>query len=402
MLVFAGIARLQIALIGFGCLLASEEVWEVINLRPAGSSTSQVYSVNGGTQAGIAFFAGRIHAGFWNGDSASWVDLDSPSFPLGSTAAAVDQGVVVGTTIDIDDKENDYSRAAVWFGDAMSYVDLHPPHATQSFAHAVDGSQQGGTARINDDNHAALWSGTAASFQDLNPPGAINSYIHGMAEGMQVGYSQAPLSHACIWNGTAQSWLDLHPGQADASQGWNTDGVQQVGWTIFLAGNVIDHPAVWTSTAESYVDLLPVGWRDGKAQGVFNGRQVGYARESLNSPYRALVWSGTAEAFVDLHQFLPAGKYIRSTGFDIWSDGEYWYAVGQAVRPDFTSDPILWMTPVVIAGDINGDSQVNLLDVGPFVDAVSDGQYVAAADINCDGSVDLLDVGPFVALLSGN
>ena len=53
-----------------------------------------------------------------------------------------------------------------------------------------------------------------------------------------------------------------------------------------------------------------------------------------------------------------------------------------------------------IAGDVNGDGVINLLDVAPFVAAIS-GEYDAAADINCDGSVDLLDVDPFIELLDG-
>ena len=53
-----------------------------------------------------------------------------------------------------------------------------------------------------------------------------------------------------------------------------------------------------------------------------------------------------------------------------------------------------------LLGDLNGDGAVNLLDVGPFVEAVSSGSFIPAADINGDGSVNLLDVGPFIDLLS--
>ena len=54
------------------------------------------------------------------------------------------------------------------------------------------------------------------------------------------------------------------------------------------------------------------------------------------------------------------------------------------------------------AGDINGDGNVDLLDVTPFVDLLSGGGgYACAADINFDGAVDLLDVTPFVNILSG-
>ena len=55
----------------------------------------------------------------------------------------------------------------------------------------------------------------------------------------------------------------------------------------------------------------------------------------------------------------------------------------------------------ILLGDVNGDGEVNLLDVGPFVDAISSGTYIAEADINQDGSVNLLDVGPFIDILSG-
>ena len=54
-----------------------------------------------------------------------------------------------------------------------------------------------------------------------------------------------------------------------------------------------------------------------------------------------------------------------------------------------------------LAGDLNGDGEVNLLDVSLFVDAITSTQFVAAADINRDERVDLLDIGPFVQLLSG-
>ena len=58
--------------------------------------------------------------------------------------------------------------------------------------------------------------------------------------------------------------------------------------------------------------------------------------------------------------------------------------------------------PDFLLGDVNCDGELNLLDVAPFVDAVTSGSFSAKADINLDGSVDLLDVSPFVAILTGN
>ena len=54
-----------------------------------------------------------------------------------------------------------------------------------------------------------------------------------------------------------------------------------------------------------------------------------------------------------------------------------------------------------LVGDVNCDGQVSLLDVGPFVELITNSEFLDKADINQDGSVDLLDVGPFVDLLTG-
>ena len=58
-------------------------------------------------------------------------------------------------------------------------------------------------------------------------------------------------------------------------------------------------------------------------------------------------------------------------------------------------------TSDVLLGDVNLDGVVNLLDVAPFVDRISSGEFQAEADINGDGTVNLLDVALFVDLLSG-
>lgn len=54
-----------------------------------------------------------------------------------------------------------------------------------------------------------------------------------------------------------------------------------------------------------------------------------------------------------------------------------------------------------VVGDMNCDSNVNLLDVAPFIEALSNGEFVFEADTNQDGAVNLLDVGGFITLLTG-
>lgn len=53
----------------------------------------------------------------------------------------------------------------------------------------------------------------------------------------------------------------------------------------------------------------------------------------------------------------------------------------------------------VLVGDVNCDGAVDLLDVAPFIDVLSNAEFESKADINQDGVVNLLDVGPFVQLL---
>lgn len=60
------------------------------------------------------------------------------------------------------------------------------------------------------------------------------------------------------------------------------------------------------------------------------------------------------------------------------------------------------VTEEILLGDVNCDGEINLLDVGPFVDAISNpDDNNPKADVNQDGAVDLLDIAGFVALLTG-
>ena len=56
--------------------------------------------------------------------------------------------------------------------------------------------------------------------------------------------------------------------------------------------------------------------------------------------------------------------------------------------------------PEILVGDCNRDGVVNFLDIPPFVQTVSTGEFRAEADINQDGEVDFLDIFPFVAILT--
>ena len=75
--------------------------------------------------------------------------------------------------------------------------------------------------------------------------------------------------------------------------------------------------------------------------------------------------------------------------------------MGVEINPTFGIASIL-VTDDVLLGDINCDGVVNLLDVAPFVELLSNGEFSPKADFDGDGAVTLLDISPFVdALNSG-
>ena len=63
------------------------------------------------------------------------------------------------------------------------------------------------------------------------------------------------------------------------------------------------------------------------------------------------------------------------------------------VRGDFTDKGIV--------GDVNCDGAVDLLDIEPFVQAITNNVFDFKADINGDGEDNLLDVAGLVQLLTG-
>ena len=93
--------------------------------------------------------------------------------------------------------------------------------------------------------------------------------------------------------------------------------------------------------------------------------------------------------------FLGQNITIRLVNLNLIPNG-----YNEETSPDLEVDFDAVTFDATLIGDLNGDGALNLLDVGPFIEAVGNGTYSPVADINQDGSVDLLDVGPFIDLLS--
>jgi hypothetical protein len=66
-----------------------------------------------------------------------------------------------------------------------------------------------------------------------------------------------------------------------------------------------------------------------------------------------------------------------------------------------TEEEIAALATPCLLGDVNLDTEINGLDVDPFVGLVTSGGYQCEADMNADGAVNGLDVDPFVAAIIG-
>ena len=58
------------------------------------------------------------------------------------------------------------------------------------------------------------------------------------------------------------------------------------------------------------------------------------------------------------------------------------------------------VTSPVLLGDANCDNTVNFLDINPFIELLSSGNFKAQADLNMDGEVTFLDIAPFIQALA--
>ena len=236
----------------------------------------------------------------------------------------------------------------LWSGSAGSYVDLNPTGFEVSKAIGTSGDQQVGYGQgtaTGGQTHALLWSGSADSYVDLNPTGFDFSYAYETLAGQQVGYGRVGgRNHALLWSGAADSYIDLHPATGFLlSIAEGISGGQQVGHGSGPATGTTDfglwapHALLWSGSANSYVDLNPTGFEVSKAIGTSGDQQVGWGSGTATGDQEhALLWSGSANSYVDLN---PTG-FTASTAHDV-SGGQQ---VGGGLGPitGYDSHALLW------------------------------------------------------------
>ncbi|MEM9410133.1 MAG: hypothetical protein AAGA30_03405 [Planctomycetota bacterium] len=149
----------------------------------------------------------------------------------------------------------------------------------------------------------------------------------------------------------------------------NTNPSGPIGWFDFFSNNILESNKESLTAIEEFgpvtfdVTTLVNDWLTGM------NANYSIAVTAKNDPQTANGGSGFLHGFVNNTE-APGSTFLTITVEDI------------------------------LLGDVNCDGEVNLLDVSPFVDLLSNGGFNDKADINGDEEVNLLDVGPFVEILS--
>ncbi len=315
--------------------------YRAIDLGPVAFPSSRAVGVGGGQAVGIGEVAnaniyspefysqypteGTPHALLWNGTTA--VDLNPAGFTASGAAATTGTSQVgFGRT------PGGKTHALLWHGTAAAVADLHPENYLGSVAVSAAGSRQVGWGTVGytsggiEIRHALVWDGTAATAVDIHPGGFTNSVAMATTGTAHVGCggTSAFPDHALLWTGTLPSAMDLHPTglpkdstlKFSRSEALGIGGDQQVGFARYGSDDAESHAVLWTGTAESAVDLSPPGLSSSThifstiAIATNGSQQIGYSEgsgETGPALEHALLWSGTADSMVDLHQYLPPG-----------------------------------------------------------------------------------------------
>ncbi|HEV3154369.1 MAG TPA: hypothetical protein VGZ02_11235 [Candidatus Baltobacteraceae bacterium] len=182
------------------------------DLNPAGDNVSHAYAASGNFIVGSgAGTSGGSHALLWNVTKLSSVtDLHPSSAYASSEALGVKGAYQFGYAMN-----GAVSDAMFWNGTSASAVDLTTASgasAARAWAGNAAGTLQAGCGVPSGGSvsHALIWKGTSHAVADLNPSGFSDSCAVAFYNGIEAGSGHVGgYLHALVWAGTAKSALDL-------------------------------------------------------------------------------------------------------------------------------------------------------------------------------------------------
>ena len=273
---------------------------------------------------------GVEHPAFWTPQNTSGTDLLPSSYTSGGVNA-LNASQQVGTALTSSYAEH----AMLWNSSATNYVDLNSSSFTESEAVGIAANQQVGGAV---DTASPSSPGTRSSGRDRPAITRISIPAPILAQpqtpptakdksGTATPSSTTAVPHAALWSGSANTFIDLNPAgySQSTAKAISPDGTQQVGLGV-LTGSSEDHALVGTGSAAAFADLNPTGYDYSLALGTDGTYQVGYAVGSNTDDYtHAMLWSGTADSYVDLQNGLPS-DLIDSEALSIADNVIYGFA----------------------------------------------------------------------------
>ena len=150
---------------------------------------------------------------------------------------------------------------------------------------------------------------------------------------------------------------------------------------------------------------LPINYEVASTEADFVGIGVAFSSDELDVDFESgqimilTLLSGIDESFASVRG--RGLNTIEGLISDI-DDADVSFSVSGSIQ--FVGESVPAEVRVIrksVIGDVNRDGSVDLLDVAPFVELLSNNDFQPEADVNQDGVVNLLDVAPFVDLLSG-
>lgn len=277
---------------------------------------SEVWDVAGGVQVGSFsnIAAGTNAANLWQGLPTTFLSLPQHDYRYG-VAAGTDGHAHAGSVLGA----NNDSVAVLWTGTTASALALpqllYPQTAERSFAYGVADGVQVGSATFAGQAHASVWYGDAASWVDIHPAGAGVSEAFRTDGTQHVGHLWNHLGQrAVLWTSNSQ-WTDLTPLGYDGASAYNLGFGHQVGHAT-MGG--MPRAMIWSGSAGHYEDLhdyLPIEYAAGGSYAwdldVRDGMLVvvGEAFNTVTGQSEAVIWIADAPNQAPV-AVLPAGGTI--------------------------------------------------------------------------------------------
>jgi hypothetical protein len=172
-------------------------------------------------------------------------------------------------------------------------------------------------------------------------------------------------------------------------------------WPLWLQGE----ETLTFAGAKLRCNAVDIGGNDGNAYFVQYNLPWGYADNLPNNPSHQPDVEGYNPGFkidwaVDEH-----GRHVSLTHIDFIkvynAVNQYCGWIGEtstevAGAVDFHPDAEV---PQALAGDVNGDGEVNINDVNALLDLIVDGGFIPVADVNGDGEVGISDINAVIGII---